>query len=254
MPTKSRVKRARKTKKEDNSTVMLMLGLFLILLAFFILLNAISELVEERVQAASQGVMSGFGFEKSSAQLPDQNEIDMNVVYEKVSSQIRQTMQTYMATNDFELNNGPPEKTVVTLNPLKFYQAGKWRLKSTQAPFFAALSKMLNRRTPGYHLTIDILTPNRDEKPQEQEKQQQKAQQTKPAARDAVALDSLVLGGYRATQFARALIERGVKPTRLSTGVSEEQTGRIMLVFNTVVTDKTSAKRGVQNASQQGAL
>lgn len=228
-----RPRKARKTQ-EDNSTVMLMLGLFLILLAFFILLNAISELVEERVEAASEGVMTGFGFKKATTQMPNPDQLDIHKVHDRVAEKIKQTMETYLSIKDFRLERGTPETTIVHLNPSRFFERGQWRIKSSQAAFFQDLSDLVAAQNPGYHMTVDIRMPERDER-------------IDPEKNTREADNPLVLGGYRATQFARAMIERGVEPKHLTTGVSEEQNSRIMMVFRSVITDRASALRSLRN-------
>lgn len=234
MPLKHRVKQ----KAEDNSTVMLMLGLFLILLAFFILLNAISEISEDRVEAASEGVMSGFGFKNSTTKLPNQDQLDLHKVHERITKKIKQTFETYLSVKDFNLETGPPDTTVVQLNPLKFFYVGEWRLKVNQEPFFVALSHLISSKKPGFHLTMDILMPTRDETIQTENKENEDE--------EAKIEPPLILGGYRATQFARALIERGVDPNHLTTGVSEGQDAQIMIVFKTTITNRASALRSLQ--------
>lgn len=231
------VRPQKKVKEEDSSTVMLMLGLFLILLAFFILMNAISELVEDRVEEASKGVMSGFGFKKATTKMPNQDKLDINEVHEKITAEIRRTMETYLSIKDFSLEKGAPDTTLVQLNPLQFYPLASWRLKSSQAAFFSSLSNLLTTPRAGVRMTIDIRMPEREEVTEENEQRKN-------------AKNPLVLGGYRATNFARALIERGVDAKNLTTGVSEEQTDRIMLIFRSVITNKPAAVRAVQAGGQ----
>lgn len=212
-------------KNDNNSTVMLMLGLFLILLAFFILLNAISELVEERVEQASQGVMSGFGFQKSARKTPDVSSINIKQIHDRTAKRIKETFETYMSVKDFSFERRDPETTIVQMNPHQFFRQGEWRLKTSQALFFKSLSEVLAEENPGYHLSVDIRMPELNEE----------------APEGGQNLTALALGGYRATQFARALAERDVSPLHLTTGVSEEQKHWILMVFKNNITDKQAA-------------
>lgn len=218
-------------KEEDNSTVMLMLGLFLILLAFFILLNAISVLVDERVEQASEGVMSGFGFNPAADKTPDMAKVTIEQIHDKMAERIKKTFETYIPMKDFNLSRGAPEITIIQLSPYQFFRPGKWRLKSSQAAFFRSMSEVLAESNPGYHLEMDIRMPEMDE--------------TQKVEGDETQQDitPLVLGGYRATQFARALVERGAQAQHLTTGVTEELEHQIRIIFENKVTDKEAALR-----------
>src|SRR5690606_35654018 len=119
-----------KKEAEGGGIVVLMLGLYLTVLAFFILLNAISQISIERFQKTSESIASGFGF-KTVDHDRKEDEKDANIirVYEAVAVEIREVFESYVPMQDFEIDQARLEQMVVRLKPEAFFATDSWQLK-----------------------------------------------------------------------------------------------------------------------------
>lgn len=205
----------RKSKDVDNSgVIVLMLGLYLIVLAFFILLNTISQISIERFQKATSSIASGFGFEPIQF-APPQEELDPNVTrtYEKISADIRRMLESYVAFENFNAEQVDLGQMIVRLKPEAFFAKDSWQLKQDQVGFFQNMAELMNAERNGVVLHVDVVvnTGARPAKPEQAE-----------------------VAGRRAAMFVRALAERGIASLLLSAEVREINTPEIVLLFNAV--------------------
>lgn len=205
----------RKSKDVDNSgVIVLMLGLYLIVLAFFILLNTISQISIERFQKATSSIASGFGFEPIQF-APPQEELDPNVTrtYEKISADIRRMLESYVAFENFNAEQVDLGQMIVRLKPEAFFAKDSWQLKQDQVGFFQNMAELMNAERNGVVLHVDVVvnTGARPAKPEQAE-----------------------VAGRRAAMFVRALAERGIASPLLSAEVREINTPEIVLLFNAV--------------------
>ena len=202
----------------NSGTIVLMLGLYLILLAFFILLNAISEVAIDKFERASQSITAGFGFRAAQTVIKDDpDEALINKFYEEIADDIQDVFSAYISESQFEVET-TRDTMIVRLRPAAFFDQGKWRLLSSQTAFFTDLADLMTEKRPGAYVVLDIRVPQNVEEGD----------------------DPLELNGLRASQFARALDERGVDSDHLTAAVTEQEGNRIVLMFNTKVTDRTA--------------
>ncbi len=219
------------TKKNDGnsggSIVVLMLGLYLILLAFFILLNSISEMAMDKFEMASESIADGFGFEAATIVTDEvEEDITASIIYETVAKEIYDTFQGYLPIKDFSVDANK-DQILVRLNPDSFFDKGEFELLATQVEFFRDFSQLLSVSRPGVYMNLDIVVPADVKQVTEN------------------SLEALPLGGMRAARFARALVERGVPPQRLITGATEQEGTEIILYFYVRIIDIGSAVRSV---------
>lgn len=202
----------------SSGTIVLMLGLYLILLAFFILLNAISEVAIDKFERASQSITSGFGFRAAQTVIKDDpDEALINKFYEEIADDIQDVFSAYISNSQFEVET-MRDTMIVRLRTSAFFDKEKWRLLSSQASFFTDLADLMNEKRPGAYVKLDIRVPKDIED----------------------GADPLELNGLRASQFARALDERGVSSDNLTAAVTEQKGSRIILMFTTHVTDRAA--------------
>lgn len=203
----------RKAKDVDNSgVIMLMLGLYLILLAFFILLNAISEISVERFQKAQSSIASGFGFQPIQF-APEQQELDPTITqtYEAISADIRRMLESYVTFEDFNVEQIDVGQMVVRLQPRAFFAENSWQLKQDQVGFFQNMAELMNMNRNGIVLHADVVV-NTGKRP--------------------ATTEQVEVAGRRASMFVRALTERNIPSNRLSAEVREIAEPQILLLFN----------------------
>ena len=186
-----------------------MLGLFLILLAFFIMLNAISILKEDKFSRVSTSLIKGFGISQGTT-LPTQ----------KVQSFLEhhQTVMQYIITLfDENLPNGVQVKGAYQLATFLFIQVDDFfvphstKVRAIRAGFFEHLVKHLQQNQTGMqtHIEIDIPTTKGGD-------------------------DALDLAAFRATAFAQKLINAGMEGVRITPRVVESEEKLVRIKIETI--------------------
>ena len=218
---------------EDKGTITLMLGLYLIVLAFFILLNAVSEIQVEKFKQASESISSGFGFQPLATDKTDEGEeISIDQVYAALAADLRNVLEGYLPMSDyhFEVNR---DQMIVRLQPKTFFPHGSWRLETSQAPFFDHMAKLIRQGRPGTELHVDVRV------------------NAAPTEASPDKLPPLELAAMRASLFTRGLLERKVSPQWVTAGAMEAKKPEIDLYFYTVVTDENAAVQALQAEVKQ---
>ena len=215
-------KKRKNHQDSGNGTIVLMLGLYLILLAFFILLNAISEIAIDKFERASQSIASGFGFQAAQTVIKDDpDEEVINQFYEKIADEIHEVFESYISNSQFDVE-ADREHMIVRLRPPAFFKKGEWKLDKDQTAFFTDLADLMQEKRVGAVLKLDIFVP-------------EKSELTNPEQMEAVDL-----AGLRASQFSRALAERGVSSDHLVATMTEQEGKEIILMFKTEILDRTA--------------
>jgi flagellar motor protein MotB len=213
--------------------VVLMLGLYLIILAFFILLNAISTFDEERQKKAAESVAVGFGFEAQQVtERPDNDEeISIFKIYESIAREIQGTLESYLPVKDYkvELNDN---QVVVRLSTPAFFEPGRVALNPVQVEFFQDMAGLLSRDRVGVRLTSEVRV---------------KGSPADMGADTTMPLPELA--GRRAAVFTRALMERGVLPVTTSASALEDSRQEIILF---VYINLVNARAAASALSRQG--
>lgn len=225
----------KKEPPQTSGTIVLMLGLYLILLAFFILLNAISEVAQDKFERASESIASGFGFQAAQTVIKeDPDEAIINKFYEELADEIQEVFSSYLSKSQFNVEN-KREVMLIRLRPSAFFDSGKWNLLSSQTAFFTDLANLMKQKRAGVVLELDIRVPEGTEAAKDQAASEQ-------------TLDTLELSGLRASQFARALAERDVPSDHLTAAVTEQEGSEIILMFTTTIVDRTAVLNMVRSA------
>ena len=205
-------------KPADMGTVVLMLGLYLIILAFFILLNTMAVISDEKVQQASESVADGFGFQRSGeVKIDDVQSITLNPVFNAISADLESLVETHISVEDFNFEQYG-DTMVLRLQQNAVFFNNEARILPDLATFFNELARTINRSRPGIVMHSEIV-----------------AHQPKGTP--------LELAGRRTSLMTRALIERGVIAQRISAGAINDDThaGTIVVTFRPHIQDKQSA-------------
>ncbi|MDD9912151.1 MAG: hypothetical protein OXR68_01670 [Alphaproteobacteria bacterium] len=208
---------------EDMGTVVLMLGLYLIVLAFFILMNAISEDSPDRHDLVVESVREGFDFrEEGDNKGSDDTDISVIPLYKASSQEIEGVIQTYLSLKDIEVEF-QSERLYVSMDLRKFFKVGSEHLIPEMILFFEDLATVLDAPKPGMGVITQVTV---------------KGDETELAADKEIS--ALELSGRRATLFARALIDEGVFKENISAGAALGSP-RVLMTFDILVTDYEKA-------------
>lgn len=203
--------------------IVLMLGLYLIILAFFILLNVIAEDNPAKYERTAEAVAMGFGFKhEGKIKFEDREEKSLKEVYNLIKKNILKAFESYLTVQNYRINSNN-EQLVIRLTTNQFFEKGDVRPNPIYSYFFEELAYQLYNQTPGVYIESDIVV-NASSKDVEGTK-----------------LDARELAARRSAIFTRVLIERGVRPEHISSGMEENEEQEILIYFDVIVTDADKA-------------
>jgi len=209
---------------EDMGTVVLMLGLYLIVLAFFILLNTMAVDSPTRSAKAAASVAEGFGFRNTGAvQLNDSTDITMNAVFETIAEEMLDIMETYISVRNFRFSQNADEM-VLRIDTDVIFPEKTLNIRPEMAPLFYDLAHTISEPKSGTHMVAQIMIHTTDD--------EQGSSRLSPSE----------LAIRRATLFTRAIAERGVEGKNISAGTIQEARSEIVISFKIVVSDYKEAE------------
>ena len=205
---------------ENVSTVVVSLSLYLIILAFFILMNAISR--PEGVRA--KGVLDSIGSTFKSFPLTFVSSLEMAVggagfdAAPGFEESIRELFETSFPL--VRITPSPAFNQIEVVVPLEsLFAPGEAEIQGKNEPVLDRLAKILGRRTPGVRLEIEVLIS--------------------PPPVDAEAPHSgTALMVDRAGALARELAARGVPAARISAGIEQREPDSLRILFVVRQTDE----------------
>lgn len=224
---------------DDIGTIVLMLGLYLIVLAFFILLNAISESSKEKRDLVVESVKEGFDFrEEGEGVGSDDADITFAPLYEALLKEIEGIIQANLAIDEYDVVIAP-ERVSVTMDPDLFFFPGEAHINPDRILFFDQLGSSIAHPKAGMGVTSQVtVRANEAEKPQK-------------------GMDAFELAGRRSSLFTRALIDSGVKAISIASGAGLGKPS-IVMHFDIYVADINRANKAaidfqkVLNQAQSG--
>lgn len=222
--------------EEDDGmgVVILMLGLYLIVLAFFILLNAMSETSEEKVKKASESVAEGFGFQLSGpVNMRDDVDVTINPVFDIVSREIQSVLESYITDNSFKFTSNA-NQMVFSIDTKRIFAPGSIRIRPAMAYFFEDVARIVSTERPGSRLISEIVVKNNET----------------DLGNSQIPLRELA--GRRATLFLRALVERGVDTHYISAGTEMNGESNVEVFFEILVTDHMKAAQPPRDVIRRG--
>lgn len=210
-----RLRRSIATGGAAETATETFLALFLIVLAFFILLTSISKREEDRAKA----VLGSLGSTFSENALVVTGPLDYTFgtgVYWTSGAAEKSVRGLFQST--FPLARIPPYQPfgslVFEVPADEVFVSGGSLLQAQETDFLERLATILVHERPGIVFETEIIvfvTP-----------EAARAEGESPARALALA---------RAGAFARALVDRGVAPARVSAGIAEGQPGVVRLAF-----------------------
>lgn len=222
-------------EQEDTGdpSVVLMLSLYLIILAFFILLNAISEMSQERFEAASESVAQGFSFSASPGEQRQEQDVDMTIeqVFSSISDEIKAVLDAYLTLQEFEFQQND-QKMRINLKTTRFFNPGELTINPEMGNFFIDLADQIARPRPGIYVDTKVMVNAAEED------------------LGGIDYDLMELGGRRASLFTRALIERGIFDQRIRAATRVTRQSGIELMLTIVVEDEEAALKSKQYRAQ----
>ena len=212
-------------ESDEMGVIILMLGLYLIVLAFFILLNAMSENSEEKVKKASESIAEGFGFQLSGpVNMRDDVDVTISPVFDIVSREIQSILESYIADNNFKFTTNA-NQMVFKIDTKRIFAPGSIRIRPAMAYFFEDIARVVSTERPGSHLVSEIVVKNNES----------------DIGNSQIPLRELA--GRRATLFLRALEERGVDPKYMTAGAQINGDSMVEVFFEIHVTDHVKASQ-----------
>lgn len=201
-------------KTGGSGSVALFLGLFLLVLAFFIMLVSISTLEETKTSQVMDSLSSAFAELVTPRTEPRQFVSKQGEVLEPEAFQAEMTDVFTTAVSVTKVDVITPGRDMrVDLLSRELFEPGSLELRTARLPMIDRVVASLNRNPPGIRFQIVVSAAVAD-----------------PAAglRDGEARRALDLVGA----IARLLLERGAPPETVSAGVYAGEPGNLRFDFH----------------------
>ncbi len=214
----------------EGGTITLMLGLYLILLAFFILMNVISEDSSAKRDIVVDSVMEGFDFRDPGRNMgSDATNITAIPKYETAMAELEAVFMSYLQGSDMTIEKNE-KRMVVRMDPNRFFAPNSAQLYPEMILFFEDLAAHLIAGQEGVAIVSQVLVRH---------------------MQGGSATAQMHMAGERAIMFTRALVEEGV-PTKAIHAAAAKGPNRIFLTFNLYPTGQMTPLEASQ-ALQRGA-
>jgi len=195
----------------DIGVIVLMLGLYLIVLAFFILLNAISEDSPDRQDLVVESVREGFDFrEEGPGRGSDPTEITAPPAYEAIVQSLDGALESHLQVDEYDVT-GDSEKVQMRLDIKRFFYPGEVRIIPDMILFFEDLAKTVQDRRADTSMRLQVMVSG-DES----------------TLSNDTPYDDFSLAGRRSTLFTRALIAEGIEKSQISAGAFKAEPSLIL--------------------------
>ena len=201
--------------ENEDPTVVIFLGLYLLLLAFFILLNTISTIDENKSQQATDSVGIAFSEIMPDALRSKEELISKGAVLELDSyqGQVQAALATIIRLVETETTSGGQFRVKTSVEQI--FDATGEGLIDDAVVFLDKIAKVLKRDEPGIRRELEVILG---------------VGETLPEKIDAGS--SLPM--RQVTQFVHQLVEREVPAELISIGLGPGGEGSILMFFNPV--------------------
>jgi hypothetical protein len=216
-------------KSSSDSTNGTFISLYLIIIAFFVVLNSISNQSQTKVDAARDSVTSAF-------QLENENEaliIDVSASPSKVPSEdefIQQVKSVFKSLVGFDQRFPSKGGNIikVSFKVDELFIQKKSEFKFNQKDFLDQISLFLKREESYEKREIEFVIYTGDKLPSGPEYWKD-------------------LNILRSGAFVKSIVQRGARPDQLSIGVAEGENNLVSLTFHT--RNKEKSKQNLKNDS-----
>ena len=197
---------------ENMGTILLMLSLYLIVLAFFILLNAISESSQSKSDIVVESIMDGFSFRTTGESMYDDPVKDVDKPsYDHIAMDLKGIIEAYLSLQDYKFKHESTRMHVYIMAN-RLFEEGTMLLKPNMVGFMEDLSKLLKAQHYGLHIVSEIRVRSNT---------------------DGV-YPAVEMAGRRAALLVRALEDRGVDKHLLSAVALLDNRDEVELYFEIV--------------------
>lgn len=191
--------------------VVLFLGLYLITLAFFVLLNAMARPEEARMRAVLDSVASAFTSDRGLAAIPNHLASDGGLDVAPLE-EVRALFESLVPLARVAVYD-PSGRMAVELPAAHVFVRDTARIRKNRAPFLERLAAILRRPLPAARLEVEMLLGL-------------------GGAGEDDADAGRLLGVRRAAALVGALEQRNVASRQLVAGVGPGDPAQIRLLFN----------------------
>ena len=221
----------------DMGVVVLMLSLYLIMLAFFILLNAISEDNPNKVDEVKESVSEQFSLKTEGDKTFDDNTMHQDTpTYDYISKEVEGLIEAFLSLDEVDFKT-EANNLHVMFPASMFFETGEVRLKPEAGPFLDHLAELLMHLRYGIRIDTRITVYAAENQQDE-------------------AVDELA--GRQSTLLIRALIDRGVLPILLtSAAAASKGKSFVEMQFEMDILDDSKAQelmRSLQSAAAVAAM
>ncbi len=206
----------RPSAKGGDSTVALFLGLYLVILAFFILLVSISTMEVAKSQKVMDSVSSAFtSVVAPSASLNTFNIEDGDVLAgQEFQQQVTGIFSTKLGLDKVKVVQ-PGRQMRLLLNADSLFFKGQAKIRPAMYPLLNRTVAALSNRPPGLRYDMEFIIGT-------------------PTLADGKTMPTTqTLAIARAGAFARAMHRRGIPPDSLAVGMRPGHVGEIVIWFYT---------------------
>ena len=211
----------------EDPTVVIFLGLYLLLLAFFILLNTISTFDDEKSEQAKESVGAAFSDILPPTLRAKEELVSKGAVLELNSyqGQVQAALATILKL--VETTSTGEGQLRVSTSVDELFDAGGEKLNEDALAFMDKISRVLRREQAGVRREVEIILG---------------VGEILPEKVDAGSSQPL----RQVAMFLHQLIERDVPPELISIGLSPGTDGGILMFFNPVSVDDGSGSDASQ--------
>jgi hypothetical protein len=197
---------------DDIGTVVLMLSLYLIMLAFFILLNAISEDSQSKSEVAMESIQEGFSFRTDGEATYDDPVPSVEVpAYDHVAMNLKGIIEAYLSLEEFKFKH-EEKKMHVYIEANRFFEEGGLLIRADMVNFLTDLAGLLAHEHYGMKIVSEL----------------------RVHAHTKGVYPPVEMAGRRATLLVRALEDRGVDKSNLSATAILDTRDEVELYFELV--------------------
>lgn len=218
--------------KAGGDTTSLFVSLYLIILAFFMVLNSISNQSQSKTESATQSVSRAFDnpFAQDADFIDVTDEENTDLPNDEFYEQLQGVFASLIGFDQkFPTNGGNTIR--IELDQSEIYETETAVFREDQEAFFFQLSRFLQSESIGTVREIEYTVYTGDRFPEGPE----------------YWSDNLIL---RAGAIVKKMTEMGVREDQLSIGVSPGEDSLLKITF--FIRDETSSRQDLKNADRTG--
>lgn len=198
----------------EARTAALFVSLYVVILAFFILLTSNAQFDDKKTRIAIQSVNEAFSTEQELHVIPFTSSVGNEAVVMQMFESIQTAVATQVPLEEIRIiTSGNVMRMTMPVSSL--YHEGQANLRSDRSTFYRTVSKIVSKWQKGAVIHLSYLQGVE-----------------KPLARGITAATALEV--QRAGSFARGMENRGVPPETISIGVEQGHPDTLVFEFTII--------------------